>query len=509
MDEKRNNRAKQKRKRTPEEIEAIKRRKARARWEEALRDSSNYDERRVKSRKTREDINKNRRNGTSSKSTRNLQKVRNGERPKRRHPEDLRSSRPIKDSRSYQERKRKKSKIPFKKKILIGICGILGLFIIFIASNLIGFFSKIENNCSIEAIAPEKNHIVNMLILGLDIGDIYNQENESIKRTDTMLLVSYNPSNKSTTIVSIPRDTLINEYGNRYKINAAYPIGGDSKVVSVVEDLLPVEINYLIKIDYKAFRGIIDAIGGVEMKIEQDMFYDDDGQNLHINFEGGTTVLLDGKKAEEFFRWRKNNDGTGLATGDLGRIENQHKFIKRVISKLKRPSTIFKTNKILNCIAENIDTNMPGSAMLKYASKIMSSKINILTLQGEPQMIGGVSYLVVDESKNIELYEVIRGNDADMESIVKPEVKILVENGTNRTGLAGRAKGLLEKDGWSSVEVGNGDLTRKSIIMTSNESYGEMIKKTLGDMKVTTEIPEKEKYNGYDIIIILGDNYNK
>ena len=95
---------------------------------------------------------------------------------------------------------------------------------------------------------------------------------------------------------------------------------------------------------------------------------------------------------------------------------------------------------------------------------------------------------------------------------VKPETfapPFLVENGTNRTGLAGRTKGLLEKEGWSSVEVGNGDLTRKSIIMTSNESYGEMIKKTLGDMKVTTEIPEKEKYNGYDIIIILGDNYNK
>ena len=45
--------------------------------------------------------------------------------------------------------------------------------------------------------------------------------------------------------------------------------------------------------------------------------------------------------------------------------------------------------------------------------------------------------------------------------------------------------------------------------MTSNESYGEMIKKTLGDMKVTTEIPDKEKYTGYDIVIILGDNYNK
>lgn len=503
MDEKRNNRPKQKRKRTPEEIEAIKRRKARARWEEALRESNNYDERRVNHRTSREDINQNRRNRNSSEGMRNTKKVRNGERPKRRHPEDLRSSRP------YQEKKRKKNKIPLKKKILIGLCGILGLFIIFIASNLIGFFLKIENNCSIEAVEPEKNDVVNMLVLGLDIGDVDNQGNESIKRTDTMLLLSYNPSNKNTTVASIPRDTLINENGSRYKINAAYPMGGDSKVVSVVEDLLPVEINYLVKIDYEAFRGIIDAIGGVEMKIEQDMFYDDDGQNLHINFKKGTTVLLDGKKAEEFFRWRKNNDGTGLATGDLGRIENQHKFIKKVIAKLKRPSTIFKTNKILNCIAENIDTNMPGNSMVKYALKIMSSKIHISTLQGEPQMIGGLSYLVVDESKNTELYELLRGNNADMESIVKPEVKILVENGTNRTGLAGRAKGLLEKDGWNSIEVGNGDLTRKSIIMTSNESYAEMIEKTLGDMKVTTEIPEREKYNGYDIIIILGDNYNK
>ena len=72
----------------------------------------------------------------------------------------------------------------------------------------------------------------------------------------------------------------------------------------------------------------------------------------------------------------------------------------------------------------------------------------------------------------------------------------LVENGTNRTGLAGRTKGLLEKEGWSSVEVGNGDLTRKSIIMTSNESYGEMIKKTLG-------VTFMEKLNDPNVIEIM------
>lgn len=495
MDGKRNSRSKQGRKRTSEEIEAIKRRKARARWEEALRDSDNNYERRVK--KSKENTNHNRR--TSSKRV-NLERNTN---TSKRRPKN------IKSSKAYQNKKRRKSRMLLKKKILIGVYGILALFIIFIASTTIGFFSKVKNNCSIEAIAPGRNDVVNILVLGLDIGDVDNQGNESIKRTDTMILISYNPSNKNTTIVSIPRDTLINENGSRYKINAAYPMGGDLKVVSVVEELLPVDINYLVKIDYEAFRGIIDAIGGVEMDIEQDMFYDDDGQNLHINFKKGTTVLLDGKKAEEFFRWRKNNDGTGLATGDLGRIENQHKLINKVIDKLKSPTTIFKANKILNCVAENIDTNMPGSTMIKYGLKIMSSETKITTLQGEPQMMGGLSYLVVDENKNMELYEALKGGEPIEQSVEKPSVKILVENGTNRTGLAGRAKGLLEKDGWSSVEVGNGDLRKKSIIMAKDKSYFELIKETLGDMKTTTEIPDEEKYKGYDVIIILGDNYNK
>ena len=495
MDGKRNSRSKQGRKRTSEEIEAIKRRKARARWEEALRDSDNNYERRVK--KSKENTNHNRR--TSSKRV-NLERNRN---TSKRRPKN------IKSSKAYQNKKRRKSRMLLKKKILIGVYGILALFIIFIASTTIGFFSKVKNNCSIEAIAPGRNDVVNILVLGLDIGDVDNQGNESIKRTDTMLLISYNPSNKNTTIVSIPRDTLINENGSRYKINAAYPMGGDLKVVSVVEELLPVDINYLVKIDYEAFRGIIDAIGGVEMDIEQDMFYDDDGQNLHINFKKGTTVLLDGKKAEEFFRWRKNNDGTGLATGDLGRIENQHKLINKVIDKLKSPTTIFKANKILNCVAENIDTNMPGSTMIKYGLKIMSSETKITTLQGEPQMIGGLSYVVVDENKNLELYEALKGGEPIEQSAEKPSIKILVENGTNRTGLAGRTKGILEKDGFSSVEVGNGDLRKKSIIMAKDKSYFQLIKETLGDMKTTTEIPDDEKYKGYDVIIILGDDYNK
>ena len=76
-----------------------------------------------------------------------------------------------------------------------------------------------------------------------------------------------------------------------WKINAAYAFGGEDKVVKQVENLLEININYIVEIDYNAFRSIIDAIGGIEMKIDRNMIYDDEGQNLHINFKAGETVL--------------------------------------------------------------------------------------------------------------------------------------------------------------------------------------------------------------------------
>jgi len=73
--------------------------------------------------------------------------------------------------------------------------------------------------------------------------------------------------------------------------------------VKNVEKILDININYVFNINYIAFRNFIDAIGGIEVYIEQDMYYDDETQDLHINFKKGETVLLNGKMAEEYFDW--------------------------------------------------------------------------------------------------------------------------------------------------------------------------------------------------------------
>lgn len=203
------------------------------------------------------------------------------------------------------------------------IAALVITFIIVFIVYIFLFLGKINKNDMITPTTVSMNKPVNILLLGTDIGDPSQPNNNKIKRTDTIMILNYNPKSKKLQVVSIPRDTLIEVNKKNYKINAAYAIGGEKRVKAEVENLLNISINYIARIDYNAFREFINSIGGIKMQIERNMIYDDEGQNLHINFKKGEVVNLDGKKAEEFFRWRKNNDGSGLANGDLDRIQNQ------------------------------------------------------------------------------------------------------------------------------------------------------------------------------------------
>ena len=257
------------------------------------------------------------------------------------------------------------------------ILGVISLFLTFTVFSIIsGFIALMEvgSQSMPKASNPSGNKPVNILLLGMDIGDPNQEDNKDIKRTDTIMVVNYNPETDKITTVSVPRDTLIQNNGNSVKINSAFAIGGYSRIKTEVEGLLNVNINYIVKVDYDAFVDIIDAIGGVKMKIERNMIYDDEGQNLHINFKAGETVKLDGQKAQEFFRWRKNNDGSGFANGDLDRIQNQQKFIAKVIDKCTNPLIVFRIPKIMSAIGNNVETNMsPFSSESILNTKATSS----------------------------------------------------------------------------------------------------------------------------------------
>ncbi|APF24709.1 LCP family protein [Clostridium butyricum] len=395
--------------------------------------------------------------------------------------------------------------------------GVISLFLTFTVFSIIsGFIALMEvgSQSMPKASNPSGNKPVNILLLGMDIGDPNQEDNKDIKRTDTIMVVNYNPETDKITTVSVPRDTLIQNNGNSVKINSAFAIGGYSRIKTEVEGLLNVNINYIVKVDYDAFVDIIDAIGGVKMKIERNMIYDDEGQNLHINFKAGETVKLDGQKAQEFFRWRKNNDGSGFANGDLDRIQNQQKFIAKVIDKCTNPLIVFRIPKIMSAIGNNVETNMSPFSIIKYGLKFMgvsNNDISMLTAAGTPKTINGQSFLVFDKNSNKDIISQLASSEVSSQSengISRENIKIKILNATKINGLASELKINMNNLGYTKIDTGNTELSDKTVILSNNKNMLKTISKDL-DIKNSGKKDDKAEYKDYDVIIILGKDFKK
>lgn len=136
--------------------------------------------------------------------------------------------------RKKQIRKKRTVKRTISLIVLIILVGMVGL-----GMYMYSFLSGLNNNSLPGAKDPIGRNPVNILILGMDIGDAEQANSEVGRRTDTMMVLNYNPSTKKAQIISVPRDTMIevegavDEYGNPelyWKMNAAYAIGGEEEV---------------------------------------------------------------------------------------------------------------------------------------------------------------------------------------------------------------------------------------------------------------------------------------
>ncbi|MGL4847552.1 MAG: LCP family protein [Clostridium sp.] len=416
------------------------------------------------------------------------------------------------------KKKKVKRKINIKTILKIGAIALL-LFITFNIFSVIKTVSKISTTDMIAPKVVSMDSTVNILLLGMDVGNIKDPKDNSSKRTDTIMVLNFNPSTKKVKLVSIPRDTMIKINGRRWKINAAYPVGGEEEIVKQVENLLKINVNYVANVNYTAFRDFIDAIGGVTVDIKHNMDYTDKSQNLRIKFKKGTREHLDGKKAEEFFRWRKNNDGTGLAMGDLGRIENQQEFMKAVVNKCTSPTIVFRIPSILKVVEKNVKTNMSGGTMLKYAMKLISvSDFEMITVKGTPEMLGGQSYYVFSEEKNKSLIQSLKkGAETPQESsksenanpsgkVLKGNIKVKIINTTTKAGLAANYKTTLDREGFKAVDIGSveNNVSKKTYALVKNKEIEKVVKKDLVGINEYKVMKKDSEYSNYDLVIMLG-----
>ena len=243
---------------------------------------------------------------------------------------------------------------------------------------------------------------INLVIIGTD-----NVEKNSC-RADTIIFVSYKPFTKKLSILSIPRDTVvelpypaISGKRERIKINAVYMYGyskagekkGSKLVMDTVSDLLNTRIPFYIHIDYEAFVKTIDLLGGVKVKVANRMKYRDIAGKLDIDIAPGIHNF-NGKKALEFIRYRSHE------LADIGRIARQQEFIKALIKKITKEYNIKNIVEITKIMFKYVDTNLIINDTIVFINKVRTiESIKIDILPGEPIYVKGVSYWYPDYQK--------------------------------------------------------------------------------------------------------------
>ena len=219
-----------------------------------------------------------------------------------------------------------------------------------------------------------ENGVFNVYISGIDTsGSISN-----VSRSDANILATVNTKTHEVLLTSIPRDYYVTLHSKGAKDKLTHSgIYGINETITTVEDLLDIDINYYVRVNFTTVIKLVDTLGGVNVYSD----YDFSAQGYHFN-QGYN--YLNGEKALAFSRERYS-----FASGDNQRVKNQQAVIEAIIKKVMNSTTILtKYTDILESLEGSFQTNIEQkdiSSLVKSQLNNMSSwtiKNNALTGTG-------------------------------------------------------------------------------------------------------------------------------
>ncbi|MFJ8083905.1 LCP family protein [Streptomyces sp. NPDC096205] len=208
-----------------------------------------------------------------------------------------------------------------------------------------GNLNSVDINQALGTDRPGKadNGSENILVLGSDTRSGSNRklgggEDDGSARSDTAMIVHVYKGHKAASVVSIPRDTLIerpectdtdgvtHDAASGVMFNSAYSTGGAACAVKTVESITDLRMDHYLEVDFAGFQKLVDELGGVEVTTNQDI----KDTESHLNLKSGTHQLT-GEQALGLVRTRHGvGDGS-----DLGRIQLQQAFMKALVAQVK------------------------------------------------------------------------------------------------------------------------------------------------------------------------------
>ncbi len=210
-------------------------------------------------------------------------------------------------------------------------------------------------------------------------------EDTASDHTDTMMLVSYDATNQKTTVMSLPRDTLINMrstsvYTRLNTVYAAYGKGeaGMNALTREVAELVGFVPDYRVLIDWQLVGQMVEALGGVEYDVPFHMEYYDPDQDLNIYIEKGVQ-RLNGDQAMKLVRWRKNNPGVegGGDGSDLNRLQVQHGFLQAVLRQTLQFRNVTKISELSKLFGDNVRSDLTIENLFWFASQAIFGGLTV------------------------------------------------------------------------------------------------------------------------------------
>ncbi|MCA3748679.1 MAG: LCP family protein [Rubrobacter sp.] len=232
---------------------------------------------------------------------------------------------------------------------------------------------------------------VDILVLGVDRRPGGEAEGGGV-RADTIMLARIFPDSGDINLLSVPRDLFVElRPGERDRINAAYAYGGVRLAVAAVEGYTGVGIDHYAVVDFRGFEEIVDAMGGVTVRVEEDL---PPGWRI-----GKGMQHLNGRKALLYARYRSTPEG------DLDRIRRQQELLAALRSRALRWDSVRRLPEMVSVVRRHVKTDLSVGDAVTLARVLLhhgrGATMTSRRLAGEPETLpDGRQVLLPDGEEN-------------------------------------------------------------------------------------------------------------
>ncbi len=373
---------------------------------------------------------------------------------------------------------------------------------------------------------------VTILVVGLDYRDW--EADSSAPRTDTMILLTFDPLTLTAGVLNIPRDLWVNIPNFGYgKINTAYqngenaalPGGGPGLAMRTVEEFLGVKIDYFAQVDFNTFADFVDFYQGLPYTPQEDLVLEMIGTEARLYLYADESVTLSGPEAVAVARFR------GSAGGDFDRSQRQQALllglIDQITSRYWLQYTLLHAGEIWDLFSNGIRTNMALDEILGIGWKVKDIDPDAIVMRSisPPEMVSlakspeGLDILKpITQAIRVVRDEVFTTTAVvnsgavgdDIAELMKGETAtVAVYNGTGIAGLAGSTEEYLRSLGFNIVAVGNSENNGNTTLnVFTNKPFTMQYLAEIMDISTTNIFYLNDPNVTVDIEVIIGNNWS-